>query len=175
MKHIICFALILITLNNVISFPVDFFGLEMTERGQISKFRHWHPYVLYNTDLMDIAQNEAVRLARLGRLEPPKFNLSGRNFVGHAKQVTGFDVDLSISKFNWVGDRMCYNNLNSRLNYTKIVDANTICDDLSIIYEQYYAVGFGIASDFTGIGYVVRLFLTNQSHFESSNITLTAN
>lgn len=174
-KYTLLVALFIITLSKIYSFPIDFFGLEMSERGQISKFRHWHPYVLYNTDLMDLAKQEAIRLANLGRLEAPtSLKLGNRYFVGHAKRVTGFDVDLTISKFNWIGERICFNNLNDQLNYTIIVDANRICDDLGVIYEQFYAVGFGIAGDLNGVGYVVRLFLTNQMNLEHSNITIRA-
>jgi hypothetical protein len=153
--------------------PVDFYGLEMTERGQISKFRNWHAYVLYNDDLMQIAHDEAVRMASMEKLDLPSFNFGNRHFVGHCKRITGFTVDLGNSNFRWVGEKRCFNNLNGRLNYTKTdADASQECDDLGIIYEQFYAVGFGIASDPFGVGYVVRLFLTNQSHFERSNITL---
>jgi hypothetical protein len=52
-----------------------------------------------------------------------------------------------------------------------MVDAFGICDELGVIYEQFYAVGFGIARD-GDVGYSVRLFLTNQSQIERSNVTV---
>ena len=170
-KYTATFALFLITLTNVVqSFPVDFHGLEMTERSRISKFQNWHSDVLYNTDLMRIAKNEAMRLARLGKLEAPTFTLGGKNFLGHSTRITGYDVDFKTSNFTWIGQSLCFNNLNGQLN-TVILDAFETCEELGIIYEQFYAVGFGIASD-GDVGYTVRLFLTNQSHYERSNVTV---
>ncbi len=49
-------------------FPVSLRAIEGCERSLISKFRNWHPYVSYNTDLMKIAQSEAERLSTLGNL-----------------------------------------------------------------------------------------------------------
>ena len=47
-KYTATFAIFLITLTNVVqSFPVDFHGLEMTERSRISKFQNFEFHVYW--------------------------------------------------------------------------------------------------------------------------------
>ena len=57
-------------------------GLEMTERSQISRFRNWHEFVVFDDNLSAIAQMEAKRLSDLGRLsEPDLYGKMGKNYV----------------------------------------------------------------------------------------------
>ena len=91
--------LIILLLVVVISVKcqVDYYGIEMTERGQISKFRNWHDYVQFDDSLMALAKQEAERLAAIGRLEKPQINTL-KNYVGHSKKLTGKIVDAASSK-----------------------------------------------------------------------------
>lgn len=58
---------------------------------------------------------------------------------------------------------MCFNSI-FKNDFRIYEDPNYNCDNLNIIFEKYYAVGFGIAVDSQNqVAYVVRLFLTNQN------------
>ena len=73
----------------------------------------------------------------------------------------------------WNAEKMCFSNLQNSIQDNAVYKFHQICDDLGIIYEKYYAVGFGIAHDMQqGVGYVVRIYLTNQEFVGKSNITV---
>ena len=109
MNKLLLSSLLLLAISQSLSFPVDFVSLENTERSMISRFRNWHPYVEYNRDLMKIAQEEAMRMAKLGKLEMPDFNFGkDKYYTGHCYRVLSYDVDLTNSSNLYFFMRLYY-------------------------------------------------------------------
>ena len=88
-------TIIIILLIFHLNLAINLEDLEMTERNEISAFQKEHGFVNYDDILSSVAEEEAQRLARLGKLAIPKINYS-KKYVGYSKKIE----QLYITSYN---------------------------------------------------------------------------
>ena len=133
--------------------------LQEIETDNVNLFLAQHPNVKMDSYLMDMANNEAKRLAQLMRLEPPVKTFLQSNFIGVSFKITGYDKAADSNVFTVI----CYDNfLNNSSNTLIHSMLDVTCGNPKVDPRQFNKVGYGKALDSNGYAYIVRLIQTTQ-------------
>ena len=143
-----------LTLNEFNNFMIDYIDEHFNKQREENDLRP----IQRNPFLMDIAKEEAGRLALLNSLELPKLNIT-ESYQGYSYR---YYRKKNLNTFQIASNRICYENILqefSDLNTTKVKED---CNMNLIKTELYSEVGYGCQLNKNGDLFAVVIFLSVQ-------------